>query len=69
MEVMALYCLFSDSPDLLPEEEDTLAINLERVVNEGRCDDLHIINNGQEQSLESWMLTHLERMQPLAALL
>ncbi|MGA6102835.1 glutamate--cysteine ligase [Psychrobacter pocilloporae] len=68
LEVMALYCLFSDSPDLLPEEE-ALAINLERVVNEGRREGLHIINNGQEQSLEGWMLIHLERMQPLAALL
>lgn len=69
LEVMALYCLFSDSPDLLPEEEEALAINLERVVNEGRREGLHIINNGQEQSLEGWMLMHLERMQPLAALL
>lgn len=69
LEVMALYCLFSDSPDLLPEEEEALAINLERVVNEGRREGLHIINNGQEQSLEDWMLMHLERMQPLAALL
>ncbi len=69
LEVMALYCLFSDSPDLLPEEEEALAINLERVVNEGRREGLHIINNGQEQSLEGWMLRHLERMQPLAALL
>ena len=69
LEVMALYCLLSDSPELMPEEEDALAINLERVVNEGRRDNLHIINNGTEQSLESWMLTHLSRMQPLAALL
>ncbi|MGE6328922.1 glutamate--cysteine ligase [Psychrobacter pacificensis] len=69
LEVMALYCLFSDSPDLLPEEEEALAINLERVVNEGRREGLHIINNGQEQSLEGWMLMHLKRMQPLAALL
>ncbi|MBH0005491.1 glutamate--cysteine ligase [Psychrobacter sp. SWN149] len=69
LEVMALYCLFNESPDLLPDEEDALAINLERVVNEGRRDNLHIINNGEEQSLESWMLMHLERMQPLAALL
>ncbi|WP_394209693.1 glutamate--cysteine ligase [Psychrobacter piscatorii] len=69
LEVMALYCLFSDSPDLLPEEEEALAINLERVVNEGRREGLYIINNGQEQSLEDWMLMHLERMQPLAALL
>ncbi|SJN42380.1 MULTISPECIES: glutamate--cysteine ligase [Psychrobacter] len=69
LEVMALYCLLSDSPDLLPEEEETLAINLERVVNEGRREGLHILDNGEEQLLESWMLTHLERMQPLAALL
>ena len=69
LEVMALYCLLSESPDLLPEEEEELAINLERVVNEGRHDGLHIINNGTEQSLENWMLTHLSRMQPLAALL
>ena len=69
LEVMALYCLFNDSPDLLPAEEEALAINLERVVNEGRRENLHIINNGQEQSLESWMLMHLDRMQPLAALL
>lgn len=69
LEVMALYCLLSDSPDLLPEEEDVLAINLERVVNEGRRKDLHILDNGEEQLLESWMFKHLDRMQPLAALL
>lgn len=68
LEVMALYCLLNDSPELMPEEEEALAINLERVVNEGRLDNLHIINNGQEQSLESWMLAHLANMQPLAAL-
>ncbi len=69
LEVMALYCLLSDSPDLLPEEEEMLAINLERVVNEGRRDGLHILDNGEEKLLESWMLMHLERMRPLAALL
>ncbi len=69
LEVMALYCLLSDSPDLLPDEEEALAINLDRVVNEGRREQLHIINNGEEELLESWMLTHLSRMQPLAAML
>jgi glutamate--cysteine ligase len=69
LEVMALYCLLSDSPELLPAEEEALAVNLERVVNEGRRENLQIINNGAEQTLESWMLTHLSRMQPLAALL
>lgn len=70
LEVMALYCLLSDSPELMPaEEEEALAVNLERVVNEGRRENLQIINNGDEQTLESWMLTHLSRMQPLAELL
>lgn len=69
LEVMALYCLLSDSPDLLPEEEEELAINLERVVNEGRREGLTVLNNGSEQPLEEWMRLHLNRMQPLAALL
>ncbi|MBP2279626.1 glutamate--cysteine ligase [Psychrobacter sp. PL19] len=69
LEVMALYCLLNDSPELMPEEEEELAINLERVVNEGRRNGLHIVNNGTEQSLESWMLKHLSNMRPLAALL
>ncbi len=69
LEVMALYCLLNDSPDLMPAEEEELAINLERVVNEGRADNLHILSNGSEQPLQSWMLDHLTAMQPLAALL
>ena len=69
LEVMALYCLLNESPDLLPAVEEELATNLERVVNEGRSDNLHILNNGKEQSLQSWMLEHLSSMQPLAALL
>jgi glutamate--cysteine ligase len=69
LEVIALYCLLNDSPELMPDEEEELAINLERVVNEGRRDGLHIVNNGTEQSLEHWMLAHLNSMQPLAALL
>ncbi len=69
LEVMALYCLLNDSPELMPDEEEELAINLERVVNEGRADNLHILNNGTEQPLQDWMLDHLTSMQPLAALL
>ncbi len=69
LEVMALYCLLNESPDLMPEEEEELAINLERVVNDGRLDNLHVLNNGTEQSLQGWMLAHLNNMQPLAALL
>jgi len=68
LEIMALYCLLNASPDLMPDEEDELAINIERVVNEGRRDNLHIVNDGVEVPLESWMLEHLNNMLPLAAL-
>lgn len=69
LEVMALYCLLNDSPDLLPDEDEELAINIERVVNEGRREGLQIISDGTEQPLVDWMLAHLNNMLPLAALL
>lgn len=69
LEVLALYCLLSDSPELFPEEEEALAINLERVVNHGRDPSLTILVDGQEQSLQTWMKTHLNNMLPLASLL
>ncbi|WP_201587486.1 glutamate--cysteine ligase [Psychrobacter jeotgali] len=69
LEILALYCLLNSSPDLLPEEDEELAINIERVVNEGRRDNLHIVDKGKEIPLESWMVSHLSNMLPLAALL
>lgn len=69
LEVLALYCLLTDSPDLLPEEEEALGVNIERVVNEGRKKGLTILLQDKEVSLETWMLKHLCKMQPLAALL
>lgn len=68
LEVMALYCLLNDSPLLLPEEEDELVVNIERVVNQGRLEGLNILSNGREVLLKSWLLEHLNQMQPLAAL-
>lgn len=68
LEVMALYCLLSDSPELMPAEEETLAANVELVVNEGRRAGISINNNGMQQPLEEWMLSHLNNMLPLAAL-
>jgi len=70
LEVLALYCLLTDSPDLLPEEDAVLAENLERVVNNGRAPDLTIQTcDGSEQNLSEWMQQHLEAMMPLATLL
>ena len=69
LEVLALYCLLTDSPMLLPQEDDELAINLERVVNDGLKEDLTILVAGKEISLHTWMNQHMNNMLPLASLL
>lgn len=69
LEVLALYCLFTDSPKLYPEEDQRLAENLERVVNHGREPNLSILTAEGEVAFEQWMLEHLEKMMPLASLL
>lgn len=69
LEVMALYCLLLDSPELLPSEDDRLAINIDRVVNHGRDPNLKIVLIGQDMSLQTWMISHLHNMLPLAQLL
>lgn len=70
MEILALYCLMSDSPELMPEEEAVLARNQEKVVNRGREPNLTIEVFGEtERHLKDWMQDHLHKMQPLAQLL
>lgn len=69
LEVLALYCLLSPSPELLPEEDEMLAINLERVVNHGRQSGLTILVNHKEHLLQDFMQQHLQNMLPLASLL
>lgn len=69
LEVLALYCLLTDSPDLLPEEDELLAENVERVVNNGREPGLTIKTREGEVELSEWMRKHLEAMLPLATLL
>lgn len=70
METLALYCLMSDSPDLMPEEEAVLANNQEKVVNQGREPNLTIeLFGAGERPLKEWMQEHLHKMQPFAELL
>lgn len=69
LEVLALYCLLNDSPDLLPEEDALLAENLERVVNNGREPGLTVKTCEGEVRLDEWMREHLEAMLPLATML
>lgn len=69
LEVLALYCLLSDSPELMPEENALLADNQELVVNHGRQPDLKVNTIEGEISFHSWMQDHLEAMLPYASLL
>lgn len=72
IEILALYCLLSDSPELFPEEEKILAKNQENVVNRGREPNLLIeifAKDGyQQRPLKDWMQQHLHNMLPLAEL-
>lgn len=69
IETLALYCLFKESPDLLPEEDALLAINQETIVNSGREVGVTIQTLQGEQLLRDWMMAHLQQMRPFAEML
>ncbi|MFW2178127.1 MULTISPECIES: glutamate--cysteine ligase [unclassified Moraxella] len=69
MEIVALYCLLSDSPELLPAEEALLATNQEIIVNHGREPNITIQTASGDVRLNDWLTTHLSQMRPLADVL
>ena len=69
MEILALYCLLSPSPDLLPDEDARLSMNQEHAVNDGRNPDLTVLTATGEVRLQDWLDGHLQAMLPLAMLL
>ena len=66
LEVLALYCLLQDSPDLLDAEQDLIEQNQAEVVNRGRAPNAKILETGQELPLIAWIQQHATAMQPLA---
>lgn len=66
LEVLALYCLLTDSPLLLPDEEKRLNKNIETVVNHGRQDGISISTDDGEICLHDWIVHHLSQMQHIA---
>ncbi|UNU74203.1 glutamate--cysteine ligase [Moraxella nasovis] len=66
LEILALYCLFSESPELLPDEEKRLADNVEIVVNHGRSPDATIYTTTGNTKLSTWIEERLIQMQPIA---
>lgn len=69
LEVLAMYCLLKDSPDLLDNEQELIEQNQAEVVNRGRAEDAKIKCMDQEYLLKDWVAEHITAMQPLAALL
>lgn len=66
LEVLALYCLLSDSPELMPSEEEQLADNVETVVNHGRKAGVVIHTKQGKEDLHEWIIATLNQMQPIA---
>ncbi|SPL68949.1 glutamate--cysteine ligase [Acinetobacter stercoris] len=69
LEVLALYCLLKDSPDLLDDEQDIVERNQAEVVNRGRAPNAGIVEEGTKYPIEEWAQIYITAMQPLAALL
>lgn len=66
LEILALYCLLSDSPPLFDQEECDLANNVDQVVNHGRQANVHIKTPMGDKLLQAWMVEHLSQMQTIA---
>ncbi|MFC0819997.1 glutamate--cysteine ligase [Moraxella marmotae] len=66
LEVLALYCLLTDSPYLMPDEEKRLNENIDTVVNHGRQAGISIRTEHGEQNLHDWIVHHLTQMQVIA---
>ena len=69
LEVLALYCLLSDSPELWEAEQDLIDRNHNEVVNRGRAPNAKILEVGAESPLLEWIEKHVTAMLPLAEVL
>lgn len=66
LESLALYCLLSDSPELLDDEQDGIERNQAEVVNRGRAPNASILEHGEKIAIEDWLNRHLTGMQTCA---
>lgn len=54
LEALALYCLLSDSPELLCPEQDLIEKNQTEVVNRGRAPNATITDLNGSYHIEDW---------------
>lgn len=69
LEVLALYCLLTDSPEITEQEQDLIDQNQANTVTNGRDPHLILRTLDGEVTLNTWIATHLIQMQELAYLL
>ena len=69
LEVVALYSLLQDSPDISEAEQDAIDNNLSKVVDQGRNSHLSIATAQGEQRFRHWARNELEQMQVVAKML
>ncbi|TCM68725.1 glutamate-cysteine ligase [Acinetobacter calcoaceticus] len=69
LEVVALYCLLQDSPELHDAEQEQIELNQAEVVNRGRAPNAKILQADQQYPLADWIIQHLDAMQSIAELL
>ncbi len=69
LEVLALYCLMQDSPELYDQELEDIEKNQAEVVNRGRAPNAVIIEHKKQVPILKWMGQHLDHMQSLARVL
>jgi glutamate--cysteine ligase len=69
LEVLALYCLLKESPELWETEQTQIDRNHAEVVNSGRAPNASIYEGEQQYALADWATQHLQAMQAVAQLL
>ena len=66
LDLFLLFCLFEESPLILPEESARITHNLKEIVNRGRADDCTLLCSQGEIPFRQWAGKLLDSLKPLA---
>lgn len=66
LELLALYCLLNDSPEITEQEQDQIERNQINMIDSGRSEDLNIETLVGQLPVRKWLQQHLNAMAPLA---
>lgn len=68
LEILALYCLLLESPEITDAEQDRIDLNQNQIVERGRAPDTVLQTEDGEITVFAWLAQHVANMQPLAKL-